>query len=190
MDDDMEDGQETFEYTIGGGAEDNFAALLFGSTQGRRTNRIPMTYRWRDMDPRTARAVWEHLGRWVRWLVETYHLPTSVVPDCWWRHTDIVAELYALQRAEQASYTEDDGGYGPLGFHERLEHGISRLREETKRAGCVGLQQHRDLAPRTLPPDGPGATEWNAPKSEAAQIMPPQDSGEMNGETGQEKPES
>ena len=193
--DDMDDAgdEETFEYTLSGGAEDNaednFAALLFGSTQGRRSNRIPMTYRWRDMDPRTARAVWEHLGRWVRWLVQTYHLPTSVVPDCWWKHSDIVAELYALQRAEQASYTEDDGGFGPLGFHERLEHGISRLREETKRAGCVGLQQHRDLAERTLPNEGPGTREWQAPHLQTDTVMPEPDSGGMKGEPGQNKPE-
>ena len=150
------DEDESFEYDVENGAEDNFAALLFGSTRGLRSERVPITYRWRDMDPRTADAVWEHLGRWVRWLVESYHLTTSVIPDCWWRHSDIVAELYALQRAEQASYTEDDGGFGPLGFHERLEHSISRLREQTRTAGCVSLQQHREPPVRKLPNDGPG----------------------------------
>ncbi|WP_425864723.1 hypothetical protein [Arthrobacter sp. TWP1-1] len=152
------DEDESFEYDVENGAEDNFAALLFGSTRGLRSKRIPMTYRWRDMDPRTAETVWNHLGSWVRWLVETYHLTTSVIPDCWWRHSDIVAELYALQRAEQASYTEDDGGFGPLGFHERMEHSVSRLRDLTRAAGCVSLQQHREPPVRRLPADGPAMT--------------------------------
>lgn len=154
------DEEESFEYTVGGGAEDEFAAMLFGSTEGRRSNRIPVTYRWRDMDPRTAEAVWKHLGQWVQWLVDTYHLPTSVIPDCWWKHSDMVAELYGLQRAEQASYTEDDGGFGPITFHERLTSSIERMREHTRTAGCVGLQAHRVPGRRTLPPDGPGHTNW------------------------------
>ncbi|WP_051388797.1 hypothetical protein [Arthrobacter sp. 35W] len=155
------DDEESFEYTVGGGAEDEFAAMLFGSTEGKRSNRVPVTYRWRDMDPRTAHAVWHQLGAWVEWLVTTYHLPTSVVPDCWWKHSELVAELYALQRAEQASYTEDDGGYGPLSFHERLTHSIERLREHTRSAGCVGLQAHRDPVRRALPQDGPIAEAWS-----------------------------
>ncbi|WP_054009621.1 hypothetical protein [Arthrobacter sp. ERGS1:01] len=159
------DEEESFEYTVGGGAEDEFAAMLFGSTEGRRSGRLPVTYRWRDMDPRTAEAVWKHLGHWVQWLVDTYHLPTSVIPDCWWKHSDIVAELYGLQRAEQASYTEDDGGFGPITFHERLTSSIDRMREHTRTAGCVGLQAHRDPARRTLPSDGPGRPNW-APDSD------------------------
>ena len=169
------DEDESFEYDVENGAEDNFAALLFGSTRGLRSERIPITYRWRDMDPRTADHVWEHLGHWVRWFVESYHLPTSVVPDCWWRHSNIVAELYALQRAEQASYTEDDGGFGPLGFHERLEHSIARLRDASKTAGCVSLQHHRELLPRPLPSDGPGSTEPMFGPAVEGPHLPPRD---------------
>ena len=49
--------------------------------------------------------MWQASAIWVRWFVATYQLTTSVVPDCWWRHSEIVAELYALQRAEAASFT-------------------------------------------------------------------------------------
>ncbi|MDI3243254.1 hypothetical protein QK292_17030 [Arthrobacter sp. AL08] len=52
----------------------------------------------------------------------------SAVPDCWWRHPEIVADLYALQRAELTSYGSDDPGFGPLAFHERLPHAVERLR--------------------------------------------------------------
>ncbi|MDJ0358353.1 hypothetical protein [Paenarthrobacter sp. PH39-S1] len=145
------DEEESFEYTVGGGAEDEFAAMLFGSTESKRSKRVPMTYRWRDMDPRTAEAVWKHLGQWVQWLVDTYHLPTSVVPDCWWKHSDMVAELYGLQRAEQASYTEDDGGFGPITFHERLTSSIERMREHTARQAAWAYRptgNHREPSRR------------------------------------------
>ncbi|MCQ9163924.1 hypothetical protein [Arthrobacter sp. STN4] len=173
------DEDESFEYDVANGAEDNFAALLFGSTKGLGSKRVPITYRWRDMDPRTAEHVWDHLGRWVHWLVETYHLPTSVIPDCWWRHSEIVAELYALQRAEQASYTEDDGGFGPLGFHERLEHSIARLRDLTRTAGCVSLQTHREPPLRRFPTTGPGMTAPAAEKAGLGPMKPPQEEAPM-----------
>ncbi|MEK0155187.1 hypothetical protein [Arthrobacter oryzae] len=42
-----------------------------------------------------------------------------------------MAELYARQRAELASYVSDDPGFGPLAFHERLPHAVERLRIHT-----------------------------------------------------------
>jgi hypothetical protein len=105
----------------------------------------------------------------VSWLVATYRLTTSVVPDCWWRHPELVAELYALQRAELASYTATDPGFGPLGFHERLPLAIERLRQETRTIGCVGLQAHRETSPRMLPTNSPEFLAWSA---EPHQISP------------------
>lgn len=184
------DEEESFEYDVENGAEDNFAALLFGSTRGLRSERVPMTYRWRDMDPRTAETVWNHLGSWVRWLVETYHLTTSVIPDCWWRHSDIVAELYALQRAEQASYTEDDGGFGPLGFHERLEHSVARLRELNRTAGCVSLQQHREPPVRRLPDEGPAMRGSLTSLLDSGQGLPKQRGSDTSGDSDSGKTDS
>jgi hypothetical protein len=112
------------------------------------------------MTSEQAGGVWRSLAVWVRWLVATYQLTTSVVPDCWWRHSEIVAELYALQRAELASYASDDPGFGPLAFHERLPHAVERLRIHTRTAGCVGLQSHKDPAVRLLHVDVPEFVDW------------------------------
>ena len=74
--------------------------------------------------------------------------------------TCTVAELYALQRAEQVSYATDDAGFGPLAFHERLPHAVERLRNHTRTAGCVGLQTHKEPAPRLLAVEEPEFLEW------------------------------
>src|SRR6188472_1315233 len=114
-----QDDTERFEIPSAGGEDDDLTAELFRSAfrpPGRATG---VTYRWRELTAAQAGSVWGDLAVWVRWLVATYQLTTSVVPDCWWRHTEIVAELYALHRAELASYARDDSGFGPLAFHER-----------------------------------------------------------------------
>ena len=140
--------------------DDELTAQLFRSAFPIATGPKNVTRRWREMTPEQSQDVWGSLFTWVTWLVATYQLTTSVVPDCWWRHSEIVAELYALQRAELASYTEDDPGFGPLAFHERLPHAVERLRMHTRTAGCVGLQVHKEPALRVLADDDPAFTEW------------------------------
>ncbi len=155
--------------------DDEAADKLFGDlTTGELLESAPgglvePTYRWRDLDRVSAPRAWKALSGWVSWFVATYRLTTSIVPDCWWRHPELVAELYALQKAELASYTPTDLGFGPLGFHERLPLAIERLRLETRTIGCVGLQVHREINPRLLPTDDPEFLAWTA---EPHQIEP------------------
>lgn len=137
-------------------------ALLFDELEPAARATTTPTYRWRDLDPHTVRTAWLELDRWVRWFVSTYRLSSSVVPDCWWRHSELVAELYALQRAELASFGEADSGFGPLGFHERIPLAVERLRTHTKAIGCVGLQAHRELSPRAMPEPGSEFLSWIA----------------------------
>lgn len=140
--------------------DDEITAQLFRSAFAGQAGPKSVTRRWREMTTEQSQEAWRSLFAWVRWLVATYQLTTSVVPDCWWRHPEIVAELYALHRAELASYTTDDPGFGPLAFHERLPHAVERLRTHTRAAGCVGLQAHKDPAPRMLANDDPAFLDW------------------------------
>ncbi|ALO66725.1 hypothetical protein AS189_09710 [Arthrobacter alpinus] len=148
--------------------DDEAADRLFGDlSTGEILQRPPdgleaPTYRWRELDRVSAPKAWTALSGWVSWFVATYRLTSSVVPDCWWRHSELVAELYALQKAELSSYTPTDPGFGPLGFHERLPLAIERLRIETRTIGCVGLQVHREVSPRLLPTGGPEFLAWTA----------------------------
>lgn len=154
------DDGEQFEIPSVGENDDELTAQLFRSACRPPGGASGVTYRWRDMDPEQAERAWRALGAWVRWFVATYQLTTSVVPECWWRHPEIVAELYALQKAELASYATDDPGFGPLAFHERLPHAVERLRIHTRTAGCVGLQAHKEPAPRILTTEDPAFLEW------------------------------
>ncbi|MFH5879449.1 hypothetical protein [Arthrobacter sp. NA-172] len=142
------------------GEDDELTAELFRSAFRATGAAAGTTHRWRDMSPQQAESVWAALAAWVRWLVATYQLTTSVVPDCWWRHPEMVAELYALQRLEQVSFSADDAGFGPLAFHERLPHAVERLRMHSRTAGCVGLQAHKEPTPRFLEIDDPEFLEW------------------------------
>lgn len=156
------DDVEHFDIPSAGADDDELTVELFRSAFRAPNGSQGTTHRWRDMSAQQSESVWTALAGWVRWLVATYQLTTSVVPDCWWKHPEIVAELYALQRAEQASYTPDDPGFGPLAFHERLPHAVERLRTHTRTAGCVGLQSHKEPAPRILSVDDPAFLEWQA----------------------------
>ncbi|KRE72659.1 hypothetical protein [Arthrobacter sp. Soil762] len=156
------DDVERFEIPSAGANDDELTAELFRAAFRPPGRAAGVTYRWREMTPTQAASVWGALAAWVRWLVATYQLTTSVVPDCWWRHSEIVAELYALQRAELASYASDDSGFGPLAFHERLPHAIERLRTHTRTAGCVGLQKHKEPVTRDLRLDEPDFLEWQS----------------------------
>ena len=154
--------------------DDEAADRLFGDLttdeplEGTPGGLVELTYRWRDLDRVSAPQAWRALSGWVSWFVATYRLTTSVVPDCWWRHPELVAELYALQKAELASYTPTDPGFGPLGFHERLPLAIERLRLETRTIGCVGLQTHRETSPRQLHADDPEFLAWTTEAHQAA----------------------
>ena len=168
----MRNHDDTDEFDVpssGSFGDDEITAQLFRSAFAPATASKNVTRRWREMTPAQAQDAWGSLASWVRWLIATYQLTTSVVPDCWWRHPEIVAELYALQRAELASFMSDDPGFGPLAFHERLPHAVERLRMHTRTAGCVGLQVHKEPAPRILASDDPAFLEW---RKAAHQLVP------------------
>jgi hypothetical protein len=168
----MRNHDDTDEFDVpfsGSFGDDEITAQLFRSAFVPATATKNITRRWREMTQAQAQDAWGSLATWVRWLIATYQLTTSVVPDCWWRHAEIVAELYALQRAELASFMPDDPGFGPLAFHERLPHAVERLRMHTRTAGCVGLQVHKEPAPRILASDDPAFLEW---RKAAHQLAP------------------
>ncbi|WP_115787460.1 hypothetical protein [Arthrobacter silvisoli] len=157
---DSRDDLERFEIPSAGTDDDELTAELFRAAFRPPGRASGGTLRWRELTTTQAERVWTSLATWVRWFVATYQLTTSVVPDCWWRHSEIVAELYALQQAEKASFSADDSGFGPLAFHERLPHAVERLRILTRTVGCVGLQTHKEPVPRILPVDAPEFQEW------------------------------
>jgi hypothetical protein len=112
---------------------------------------------WRHLTDPDAHVEWVALRAWVEWFVIRYRVAESVVPSCWYRHGQLVEELSALHTAHTAAFDSSDGGFGPIGWHERLSMALPRL-TKAYAGGCA--DGHRDVHPRKVAPIDP--TEWDA----------------------------
>ena len=113
---------------------------------------------WRQLDDNQARTEWIVLRAWVEWLTVRYHLPISMVPNCWWQHAALVEELSALHAAHQAAFDETDAGFGPLNWHERFATAQPRL---TRAYGGGCSNGHDPLRPRSWS-NVTNEQEWDA----------------------------
>lgn len=127
--------------------------------------------RWRDIPEADQLDAWNGLREWVDWLVKEYKLTGAVVPPCWYKHTDIVAELYAAMCMEHKVWEEGEPGLNPMMFwHPNLHQMIHRLRESVTGAGCYSAEEHKEplamkgKAPFELDYD---ETDWNSHVSTA-----------------------
>lgn len=101
--------------------------------------------RWRDIPEADQPAAWNGLRAWVDWLVKEYRLPTTAVPPCWYKHTDIVAELYAAMCMEYKVWEEGEPNINPMMFwHTNLQQMVARLRDAVTSAGCVSGGAHKE----------------------------------------------
>ena len=101
--------------------------------------------RWRDIPEADQLDAWNGLREWVDWLVKEYRLSGAIVPPCWYKHTDIVAELYAAMCMEYKVWEEGEPGLNPMMFwHPNLHQMIHRLRESVNIAGCYSAEEHRE----------------------------------------------
>lgn len=104
-----------------------------------------MGTRWREIEAEHQWQAWNHLRRWVDWFVAEYRLGTSIVPACWYRHTDVTAELYAAMCMECKVWDEQAPGLGPMMmWHPHVEMMTARLRRMVDEAGCTKTGRHKD----------------------------------------------
>ena len=102
---------------------------------------------WRTIEGEEREEASRALIDWVQnWLQPRYELQSRVLPDCWWQHGDMVEELSALFAAWTIAYDVSDGGYGPVGWHERFALALTRNAFRTK---CT--EGHRATPERTMP---------------------------------------
>src|SRR5699024_11820903 len=99
----------------------------------------------REIPAEQQADAWNGLRRWVDWLIKEYWLTTSAIPPCWYRHSNIVAELYAAMCMEHKVWEENEPGLGPTMFwHTNLQQVIVRLNAMVDDAGCVRDGKHKD----------------------------------------------
>ncbi|WP_280494367.1 hypothetical protein [Nocardia asiatica] len=91
--------------SAGAGAEGQEAAAATEETP----SLVASRFLWDELGVDDARALWEELTEWVKWLRETYQLASKIKP-CWYRHRAVREELTALMASHKAVYyTEPDG---------------------------------------------------------------------------------
>lgn len=106
-----------------------------------------VTVNWREVEGQERIDASRALVEWVQeWLIPRYSIKARTIPDCWWKHGDLIEELSALHTAWRVAFDPADAGYGPIGWHERLAAALSR---NTMRARCEG--SHRADLARSMP---------------------------------------
>jgi hypothetical protein len=103
-----------------------------------------MGIRWRDISAEDKPAVWTALRQWVDWFVREYQLNTSQITECWFEHSDIVAELYAGMCAEYKIWEEGTPGLGAMTtWHPHVQAMTARLAAMVDKRQCH-ITGHQD----------------------------------------------
>lgn len=80
---------------------------------------------------------WVTLRRWVDWFTNEHRLPSSAVPQCWFQHTEITAELYAAMCFEQKVWDAEAPTVAPsMYWQAQLPEMRRRLSEMTTATTC------------------------------------------------------
>ncbi|WP_282826724.1 hypothetical protein [Gulosibacter sediminis] len=92
--------------------------------------------RWEELTGEERATTWERLRVFVEWWTDRYGISTKTLPSCWFRHPAIVEELTALMSARTASFSDEDQGLGPIGWHERAALVRQRIETTHYRGEC------------------------------------------------------
>lgn len=107
-----------------------------------------LTINWRTIPDEDRAEACQTLASWVNdWLIPRYYVKAKAVPDCWWQHTDLVEELSALHTAWLVAFDPADGGWGPIGWHERFA--LAQTRTAFNAGACA--DDHRTAPVREVP---------------------------------------
>lgn len=103
-----------------------------------------MGIRWRDISPADKPGAWTALRQWVDWFLREYQLNTSQITECWFEHSDIVAELYAGMCAEYKIWEEGTPGLGAMTtWHPHVQAMTARLAAMVEKRQCH-ITGHQD----------------------------------------------
>jgi hypothetical protein len=95
----------------------------------------PRPIYWPGLLAGEARREWEDLLHWVTKLRTRF--PNVIrLPECWWRHNDLVEVLAALRDYERASYSPASPATAPVEWHRALRDMEMRIEIWIKRFTC------------------------------------------------------
>lgn len=101
---------------------------------------------WPTRDPEQVEFDWPALAAWVDRLRRRFPHMTARVPDCWYRHNDLVEALLALRDHERVSYSATAPASAAVEWHRAFRDMEARWETWIKRFTCtVPGKGHRDL---------------------------------------------
>lgn len=92
---------------------------------------------WPTREAQQAEFDWPALAAWVRGLRERFPHMTARIPDCWYRHNDLVEALLALRDHERVSYSGTAPASAAVEWHRAFRDMEARWDSWIKRFTCM-----------------------------------------------------
>lgn len=110
---------------------------------------------WARSSRDVALDEWEDLRRWLERLRARFPYLTRI-PECWWRHNDLVEVLVALRDYERACYSPSAPATAPVDWHRALRDMEQRMELWIKRFPCgvTGRGHEPRVTATSAPPEG------------------------------------
>ncbi|HZC51167.1 MAG TPA: hypothetical protein VE441_01530 [Mycobacterium sp.] len=114
----------------------------------------PRPVHWPDLTSEEAVEEWNELRLWVERL--RVRFPNAIrLPDCWWRHNDLVEVLAGLRDFERVCFGETAPATAPVEWQRALRDMETRIEIWIKRFTCsVPGRGHDPLELREAKPPG------------------------------------
>ena len=101
---------------------------------------------WPTREAEQAEFDWPALAAWVNRLRARFPHVTARIPDCWYRHNDLVEALLALRDHERVSYSSTAPASAAVEWHRAFRDMEARWETWIKRFTCtVPGKGHHDL---------------------------------------------
>jgi hypothetical protein len=119
-----------------GGPQLAALAALFGPDGPPDLDELDPPVHWPTLSAGDAAAAWESLRRWVLSFQHRFATQTRL-PDCWWRHNELVETLAALRDHERACYAPTAPPTAAVEFHRAFRDLEARWDTWIRRLRCA-----------------------------------------------------
>lgn len=92
---------------------------------------------WWALPDREKALLLLELEWFTRRLVQTYALPSEIVPPCWWRSEGLIVELLTLKQTRETNYLPGMPGEAMSSNGEHMSVTLERMRVLVQRYGCA-----------------------------------------------------
>ncbi|MHB8220773.1 MAG: hypothetical protein ACYDHU_10710 [Acidimicrobiales bacterium] len=115
---------------------------------------IPEVLHWPDIPPDEIESAWEDLRAWVTELLARFAwIDHHVVPDCWWRHSELVELLSALRGHEQMAFLPGQPPTAAADWFRAMRDLLGMARAWVAESGCAAGHIERPSRVTAIDPD-------------------------------------